>query len=77
MLMRLCRRHRDGSRNKRGRKTYAAGFEDKARSHKPRGIAGRYYLKKWPRCDSPLELRDGMQPYKHLDFSPVKLTSDF
>lgn len=66
-----------GAETREEERHYAAGFEDEARGHKPRSIAGLQKLKKWPRCDSLREPRNGMQPYKHLDFSPVKLISDF
>lgn len=53
---------------------YIAGFEDEGYGHERRNTrSATLEAGKGKEIDSPLQPLEGEQPYKHLDFIPVKL----
>lgn len=77
----LIRGRQRASEQNRGQREmwgcYTAGCENRGRCYKPRNADGFLEVGEGQGTDSPLELWEGMQPWRHLDFSQITPTSDF
>ena len=60
-----------------GSRDWSDALEDGGRGHEPRNAGGHQKLEMMGKQSLPSEAPESTQPCRHLDFSPVKLISDF